>query len=269
MKRMLFISGLPRAGSTLLSAILRQNPKMHADMSAPVLNLVTSAQRSLSRAQEFSINVDNATRIRVLRGLFETYYAPHEGKIVFDTNRVWTTKLDVLLELFPDTKIICCVRAINDILESFERVIRANRLETSAMFGFDPEINVYARVDRLMVPGGVVGVALNSLKDAFYGPNSDRLLLIGYNRLASQPEATINALYDFIGEPRFVHDFNNLDYTAEAFDAAFGMHGLHTIRRKVAAAPRQSTLPPDLANMFRAPEFWNSASEPSKAKRLV
>ena len=35
-----FISGLPRSGSTLLSALLRQNPSFHADISSPVALLM-------------------------------------------------------------------------------------------------------------------------------------------------------------------------------------------------------------------------------------
>ena len=35
MRKMHFISGLPRSGSTLLSAILRQNPRFYAAMSSP------------------------------------------------------------------------------------------------------------------------------------------------------------------------------------------------------------------------------------------
>ena len=31
-----FISGLPRWGSTLLAAILRLNPRLHAGMTSPV-----------------------------------------------------------------------------------------------------------------------------------------------------------------------------------------------------------------------------------------
>ncbi len=34
-----FISGLPRSGSTLTSALLRQNPRFHAGMSGPVAGL--------------------------------------------------------------------------------------------------------------------------------------------------------------------------------------------------------------------------------------
>jgi len=35
-ERLHFISGLPRSGSTLLSAILRQNPRFYAGMTSPV-----------------------------------------------------------------------------------------------------------------------------------------------------------------------------------------------------------------------------------------
>ncbi|MEM5734156.1 sulfotransferase, partial [Shewanella algae] len=38
-RRFHFISGLPRSGSTLLSAILRQNPRFSAGMSSPVAML--------------------------------------------------------------------------------------------------------------------------------------------------------------------------------------------------------------------------------------
>jgi sulfotransferase len=37
-----FISGLPRSGSTLLSAILRQNPALHAGMTGPMGSLVST-----------------------------------------------------------------------------------------------------------------------------------------------------------------------------------------------------------------------------------
>ena len=34
-----FISGLPRSGSTLLAALLRQNPRFHSGMTSPVGSL--------------------------------------------------------------------------------------------------------------------------------------------------------------------------------------------------------------------------------------
>ena len=50
-----FISGLPRSGSTLLSAILKQNPKFHADISSPLesitgtsIDIITDSQNNLT-----------------------------------------------------------------------------------------------------------------------------------------------------------------------------------------------------------------------------
>jgi Sulfotransferase family len=39
MASMHFISGLPRSGSTLLAALLRQNPRFEAGMSGPLAGL--------------------------------------------------------------------------------------------------------------------------------------------------------------------------------------------------------------------------------------
>ena len=42
MKSFYFISGLPRSGSILLSAILKQNPDFYADIASPVQGIVTN-----------------------------------------------------------------------------------------------------------------------------------------------------------------------------------------------------------------------------------
>jgi sulfotransferase len=48
-----FISGLPRSGSTVLSAILRQNPRFHASISSPVSGLFGNVLQTVSAAGEF------------------------------------------------------------------------------------------------------------------------------------------------------------------------------------------------------------------------
>ena len=55
-----FISGLPRSGSTLTAAILRQNPRFHAGMSSPIAGLFdryakTSLWRNLPNSKVFRI----------------------------------------------------------------------------------------------------------------------------------------------------------------------------------------------------------------------
>ena len=45
-----FLSGLPRSGSTLLGALLKQNPKLHSGMSSPVGGLVGRVQGAMGHA---------------------------------------------------------------------------------------------------------------------------------------------------------------------------------------------------------------------------
>src|SRR6202023_1837255 len=69
-----FISGLPRAGSTLLSAILRQNPRFHAGMTGPVGSLVEAMLRNMSMSNETSIFISDAQREALLQAIFATFY---------------------------------------------------------------------------------------------------------------------------------------------------------------------------------------------------
>ena len=96
------ISGLPRSGSTLLAALLRQNPALHAGITSPVGSLFSVVRRELGAVNETSVFVDDAQRKAILRGLFEGYYhAIHRTRTVIDTNRVWCAQLPVIAALFP------------------------------------------------------------------------------------------------------------------------------------------------------------------------
>ena len=122
-----FISGLPRSGSTLLAALLRQNPRFHAGMTSPVGSLFSALLRQMSQENEAAVFIDDDQRARLLRACFEAYYADiHPEKLVFDTNRMWTTKLPALAELFPDFRVICCVRNPAWIIDSVECLTRRN-----------------------------------------------------------------------------------------------------------------------------------------------
>jgi sulfotransferase len=70
-----FISGLPRSGSTLLAALLRQNPRFQAGMSGPLAGLFGALLGEMSARNEYSVFIDDAKRQRILHGLFDNFYA--------------------------------------------------------------------------------------------------------------------------------------------------------------------------------------------------
>jgi sulfotransferase len=252
-----FISGLPRSGSTLLSAILKQNPRFHAGMTSPVGSLVASMLRQMSQDNEAAVFIDDEKRAAILRSCFSAFYhQEHPSKLVFDTNRMWCAKMPLLTNLFPRAKVIACVRHIPWIIDSIERIIRTNKFEPSKIFGFEVGGTVYTRFDALGSSNGLVGFPFQALKEAFYGEESDRLMLLTYETLTTNPRHALKEIYQFIGEPGFEHDFENVEYNAEEFDARLGTPGLHAVRRQVKATKRQTILPPDLYHRMANDTFW-------------
>ena len=116
-------------------------------MSSPVFSLLNGMLPKLSNANEFGLTFTDTDRVNILRGLFDSYYQDSSDKVIFDTNRSWTQKLPVLLELFPDARMICCVRPINDIMQSFERQYLENPLQLSQIIGYDPDTSIYVLQD--------------------------------------------------------------------------------------------------------------------------
>ena len=70
--------------------------------------------------------------------------------MIFDTNRAWTAKLPALMRLFPDAKLICCVRDVAWVMDSLERQYRNNTFEHTRLFNNPAErATVYTRVEAL------------------------------------------------------------------------------------------------------------------------
>jgi sulfotransferase len=263
-----FIAGLPRSGSTLLSAILRQNPRFHAGMTGPVGSMIDALLRNMSMSNEFSVFITDAQREALLRSVFATFYADiPDHHVVFDSNRMWCARLPLISALFPQARVICCVRDIPWILDSIERLIRKNKFQPSGIFNFETGGTVYSRVDGLTGGNGMVGYAWNALREAVCGEQSDRLLLLAYETLTRNPQEAMAAIYEFIGEKPFAHDFENVEFDATEFDRRLGTPGLHLVGRRVKHEERRTVLPPDLVAKFAGDAFWRDpARNPNKVR---
>jgi sulfotransferase len=268
-RRFHFISGLPRAGSTLTAALLRQNPRFHAGMSSPVAALFEGLIAQVSAGTELSTMVDQEQRARLLAGLFESYYADRREPIVFDTNRAWTAQLPALMRLFPEARLICLVRDVAWIMDSLERHYRHNAFEHTRLFNNPAERStVYTRTEALAGANRLVGYAWHALKEACYSEFADRLVIVEYDLLTRRAPEVFALLYRFLDEEPFDHDFANVTYDAPAFDAQLGLDGLHRVHPKVEPQPRDTVLPPDLVQRYGQLAFWRDLPN-SRAFRIV
>jgi sulfotransferase len=264
-----FISGLPRSGSTLLAALLGQNPRFQAGMSGPLAGLFGALLTEMSARNEFSIFIDDAKRERILHGLFDNYYGDSEAQVIFDTNRFWCAWMPAIAKLFPDAKVVACVRDLPWVIDSIERLVQKNVFSPSSIFNYSSGGTVYTRANGVAGADGMVGAPYDALKQASFGAQKDRLMLVQYETLTSDPAKTMHAIYAFIGEPAFEHDFDHIDYDVTEFDERAGTPGLHTVRGAVKAEPRASLLPPDLFSRFVNDAFWRDPAKVPEGLQVV
>jgi sulfotransferase len=264
-----FISGLPRSGSTLLAALLRQNPRFEAGMSGPLAGLFGALLGEMSARNEFSVFIDDVKHQRILRGLFNDFYADSKAEVIFDSSRAWCAWMPAIAQLFPDAKVIACVRELPWVIDSIERIIQRNVFTPSSIFNYKPGGTVYTRANGVAGQDGMVGGPYDALKQACFGAQRENLLLVQYETLSTDPAKTMHAIYSFIGEPTFEHDFGHVDYDVTGFDERAGTPGLHTVRGSVKAEQRETLLPPDLFNRFINDGFWTDPQRIPAGLRVV
>lgn len=254
MKRLHYISGLPRSGSTLLSTILKQNPRFHAAISTNLLSFVRANLEVANQGPKATQNQEQTKRI--LHSITQAFYADNPKEVIFDTNRLWTNLLPVIHDQDVSSRVICCVRDINYIIDSFERLHQKNPYSISTVFPSTVDMHVYSRSGSLMGEGGIVRLPYDSLKSAITGMHSDKVMIVEYNLLCQNPEGVLRSLYQFIGEPYFDHDFDNVEISYDEFDKEVNLKGLHTTRKRVEYIERDLILPPDIIEQYRDLEVW-------------
>jgi sulfotransferase len=255
METMHFISGLPRSGTTLLSTVLNQNPKFSASISGPAARMVRAIITEAQAQRGYASQCPEDKRRKLIKNLLQTYY-DDSHEVAFDTNRGWTLLTALMHDIYPKSKMICCVRDVPWILDSFEQLVRKNPYSVTSLFSPEESVDVYSRAAALLRPDRTVGFALNGLKQAVYGGEHEMILMVNYDDLCRTPKAVMEDIYRFIGEPYFAHDFNNVAASYDEFDQDLNLKGMHTVRKELTHIVREPILPPDLWHQSEALSFW-------------
>lgn len=256
MKKYHFIAGLPRAGTTLLATILKQNPKFETNISGPLARFVKAIIEESSAQGGYRLVCPPEKRKKIINGLFENYYDDPSKEVAWSTNRGWPLLLPVIKDLYPSSKIILCVRDIGDILNSFELLFRKNPYSRTLMFSNEEGTNVYSRSETLLSNSKTIGFAYAAVKQALVSEHKNSIFLLEYENLAKQPELVMKALYKFVNEPYFEHDFNNVESSFDEFDNEVQLPGLHTTRKKVEFIKNTMVIPPDILSMVSGMSVW-------------
>lgn len=239
MKRLVFIAGLPRSGSTLLCNLLSQNPDICVGGTSPLSSYVAAVRRAALASSELKADLSGQHQIAyttALYGLIEGHMTSSRP-ISVDKSRAWLHLWPMLKRVFPKRNVYCivCIRDLRGICASLER--RRRRFATS----LDPvEVpdsgdTPFTVEERCMswLTGGLVGTPLKFVADAYQSGYLDDVCLIPMEGLTLSPHATLDRLYSHLGMDSFLHDADAVPQLQMEHDPVYGMDGLHQVFDKV------------------------------------
>jgi sulfotransferase len=209
-------------------------------------------------------------RRELMRDIVNSFYK-HDNKVCFNTNRGWAADTSLLKDLFPNFKMIVCVRDVAWILDSFEQLNAKNPHTIKPLYHHQELGNVHERCRMLMgeIPnfGGYVHEPLINVQQSMFCNEVNQICYVEYDTLVKYPEQVMRQIYQFLDEPWFEHDFNNVEDSYDEFDEQAKIAGLHAVRKKVEHRERRSILPGELWDRYSPMSFWRSLS-PEQNKQL-
>ena len=245
-KRVYFLAGLPRSGSTLLANILAQNPAFHVTPTSGICDMLVQVRNGWDRNDAFQA-MDRATSERVkgnvLKAMLQAYFGDVGQSVCIDKNRYWAEFLEMAAELVGGrerVKVLMTVRDMRDVVASFEKLYR----KTSALGQLPQEASMalkfktaLGRLETFIDDAQPVGRAYNAIRDAVTRGWRDRMHFIDFEDLTQRPRQTLEGIYRFLGEAPHAHDFGRVQQVTFEDDFVYGFKDLHVIRAKVEPQP--------------------------------
>jgi sulfotransferase len=259
------MAGLPRSGSTVLSAILNQNPEVYSSPQTDLIQMLYRLESDIPAFESYRAGVLFDGYMSVMKGMANNFYAHIEKPVIIDKNRGWGTpyNFDELSGYVnPKGKVVVTMRPILEVLASFVKVIRESEKITKQVSYLNQNLWVSnyrdeneAIADNLMMPNGEMDRAIFSIANLIKN-HRDRIYIVWFDDLLDAPQATLNGIYDFLGVKNFEHNFNNIKAVDEQNDlTAFGIAGLHDVKKKLA---RPKTDPNEFLSEYTIQKYKNA-----------
>jgi len=256
-----FISGLPRAGSSLLANILMQNPKVFCSPTSACHDVLLTVRNHWNNYVEHHADrkaAEEQNLQRVLNAILHSYHDTSRP-IVIDKGRGWLHLIEMAeFALGQKPKILVPVRDIPQILASFEKLHRKEMATREHRGDFFKAQTVEGRVINILGENEILGLAYNRLKDALARGHEDCLHFVEFEDLTFNPQGTLERVYDFLELEPFTHDFKNVEQVIQEDDWVHGFRDLHKIRKEVKPVKDDSVkiLGKEIVKTYTGTEIW-------------
>lgn len=262
MPKFVGVTGLPRAGSTLLCQLLAQHPEIHCEgSSSPLCNTLLGIRRMVSDDQFFLSQLDNsfeasyAHLASAMQGYLRGWHHDCDKPVVVDKNRAWLHAIEMLLHIEPEAKLIVCLRDLGQIYGSIEaqhqRTILIDFIDHLA------DYDRFGRADALFAKDKAIGAPLISLHAVPDLPRhvQERLFFVRFEDLMAQPAACMSQIYAWLGvSPRTI-DADHLAVGVQESDSHYRMKYTHKQARQISV-PKRHDIPPRIQALIETAYSW-------------
>jgi len=270
------MAGLPRAGSTLLSTLLNQNPRFYSGPSSPVLGAMFTTHDNFIGNELYTGYPKPESVNKIIGSIIENWYDDVEQEVIIDKNRAWCARVPFIEGYIKqEAKVIVPVRRVDEILASILTMIKRNPFQDGQpRINFVDEylvknnipINDENRCQHLLNPDGIVYESLNATKLGVDEGHGDKFYYVDYNDLITDPQGQLNEIYEFLGEDSFPHTFDNLSNEHREDDiTTYGLEDMHEVHSKLekTSSDPSNVLPASIIELYNSNkknlEFWDAS----------
>jgi hypothetical protein len=240
MKNIYFLSGMPRAGNTLLGSLINQNPKLNLTANSIVAEIIYQIELC-KESQIFKNFPDHESLNNVIFNVFKNYYEKWKAVNIIDRGP-WGTpaNLKLIKNIFNRPKFIILYRPVLESLASFIKIEKPK--------------NIHSRCETLMNLNGIIGKSLWSIKNIIL--EKEDFILINYKDLINNTEEQLLRIYKFLNVDFFNHqlsklnqfEVNNISYKDNVLEAP--LHNIQTDKIEFNSYNITDYLPVEIINKY-------------------
>lgn len=252
-RRILYLTGLPRAGSTLLCQLLSLHPDIASSGHSSPLCPILMQLRHQCSDQDFllaQLDVDferaYARLERAFKGFIHGWLADTDRLWVVDKNRGWLGQIDTVQALDPEFRMVVCIRELGQILGSIE----AQHAKTRLLDFPDhlAHLSRYARADKLLAGDGLIGGPLKAIEALQDVPEAwqAQIYYVIFEQLMQEPVAVLTDIHRWLGLPPTPFDPNQLPVRPHESDSHYRCKYPHRTYARIQA-PEPHRIPQRIA----------------------
>ena len=216
------MGGLPRSGSTVLSAILNQNKKVHVSTTSDVPEMIMDILKNTG--QVLNLNAQDLMYQHLCNK-----YENHNYEFIIDKSRGWNGIFHEIIKREENPRMIAPIRPLKEDVAYAMRLFEKNPQNRFSQFAEGQDRDQKAMTFyELYCKSNFEH--LRQLIETY----PDNVCVVEFNDLMHRPNKVLGDVYKFCSFPLGDHhDLNNIKPREYEDDAVWDIGGLHTVKSKI------------------------------------